>query len=302
MPQPGWYPDPASDSNIRFWDGRSWTDRVQPKSVPPPPAAGAVAPPAPPAAPPRNGGYVGPQQPQPARPQPPQPLIDPYGPATQGPPLVGPYGGYAPAPPVRAAAAGKVGPDGQPLAGWWRRVGGYLIDFVIVGIPAFIAAFIAATVITANGGVLIDEAQFQRVFDALAAGDSSLAPQELFDILTPGFWTVILVAGAVWFIANLINGVYLISRSGQTVGDRAVGVRKVMAGRTVPTFGVALARWLIPNVLFALVGNFVPFGFILTYGDYLWPLWDRKAQTLHDKMVRTYVERADLSGPPVRRP
>lgn len=29
-PVAGWYPDPTSDSNIRWWDGSTWTEHVQP--------------------------------------------------------------------------------------------------------------------------------------------------------------------------------------------------------------------------------------------------------------------------------
>jgi hypothetical protein len=27
-PAAGWYPDPLSDSGLRYWDGNTWTDRV----------------------------------------------------------------------------------------------------------------------------------------------------------------------------------------------------------------------------------------------------------------------------------
>ena len=45
----------------------------------------------------------------------------------------------------------------------------------------------------------------------------------------------------------------------------------------------------------------MPFGFLLQMLNYLWPLWDNRSRTLHDMMVKTYVERSDLSGPPVSR-
>lgn len=298
MPPAGWYPDPADLANIRYWDGGQWTDRVQPKSVPPPPGAGDVpmSPPAP----------VGPPVavPPPTPQAPPAPVAGygyPPAPGQQAPQLLDPYSGYTLAPPPGPAVPGKIGPDGQLLSGWWRRVGGYLIDSIIVGIPVAIAFLVAAAVIQANGGALFYEDRMQEINDAILAGDTTLDPFAVFDAVAPGFWTAAIIAGAVYLIGSLLNGVYLVARSGQTLGDRAVSVRKVMAGRTVPTFGVALARWLIPNVLFQLIGYLVPLGFILTYADYLWPVWDRKGQTLHDKMVRTYVERSDMAGPPVPR-
>ena len=311
MPPAGWYPDPANSDNIRYWDGQVWTDRVQPKAAPPPPPA--PAPPPPSAAP-----VAGPQQPAAAQPgaqpygdQPygDQPYGDqPYGdqqpaPYGYGPQLSDPYGGYgyAPAPaPGQGQAPGRIGPDGQVLSGWWRRVGGFLIDSIIVSIPAAIAAAITTTIITANGGAIFDEAALERLVDSIEE-QAPIANSDLFDVVAPGFWTVLFVSGAVWFIASMINGVYLVSRSGQTLGDRAVNTRKVMAGRTVPSVGIALGRWLIPNALFAGIGNIVPFGFLLQFINYLWPLWDNKSRTLHDMMVKTYVERSDLTGPPVSR-
>lgn len=41
MSQPGWYPDPSGQPNqLRFWDGRSWTQRVSPASGEPAPGGG----------------------------------------------------------------------------------------------------------------------------------------------------------------------------------------------------------------------------------------------------------------------
>lgn len=294
MPPAGWYPDPGSDANIRFWDGLAWTDRVQPRSAPPPPPPPPppFAPPPPPAAPPGQQPYA--PQPNPAG-------THGYPPGQQPPHLVDPWagGGYAPAP-QPAAPVGRIGPDGQILAGWWRRAGGYLIDSILVGIPASIAWVISTAVITGSGGSIFDADAWDNVVSTFEAGGTP-SNSELLEVLAPGFWTVFVVATVVWLIASLINGVYLVSRSGQTIGDRAINVRKVMAGRTVPTFGTALARWLVPNVLFSIVANVVPLGFLIAWLDYLWPLWDSKSQTVHDKMVRTYVERSDFAGPPVER-
>lgn len=263
LPPAGWYPDPADDTNNRYWDGANWSDRVQPKSVPPPPS---VAPawgqgPPPPAAP-----------------------ISPYG--------------YGPMPQVATAGVGRVGPDGQVLSGWWRRAGGYLLDLLIMTIPTVIAGAIAAAVVLNGGGQLFYEDRLQEIGDAVVAGET-VATSELMSVLAPGFWTVFAVTVAVGLLASLLNGVYLVSRTGQTLGDRAVSVRKVMQGRTVPTFGVAFVRWVIPQA-YSLI-PFTLLSALVTLADYLWPLWDARSQTLHDKIARTYVERADLAGPPIPR-
>lgn len=86
------------------------------------------------------------------------------------------------------------------------------------------------------------------------------------------------VAGAVYITLML-------SRGGQTVGNKAVGTRVVDSQTGGPiSAGKALGRWAAEAVLFLLL--IVP-GII----DILWPLWDRENQTLHDKIAGTVVLR-----------
>jgi uncharacterized membrane protein YhaH (DUF805 family) len=44
MPEAGWYDDPEDATQLRYWDGASWTQRRQPRgeAPPPPPPAPAV--------------------------------------------------------------------------------------------------------------------------------------------------------------------------------------------------------------------------------------------------------------------
>ena len=85
----------------------------------------------------------------------------------------------------------------------------------------------------------------------------------------------------VWFLGPIYAWL-MVGAFGQTLGKMAVGVRvvrrtdasRVSYGRA---FGRAASTWLL--------GVFV-FPILLAY---LWPLWDRRNQTLYDKMAGTIV-------------
>jgi hypothetical protein len=94
----GWYPDPSTPGQERWWDGAAWSEAVRPVQAPPPPApppsVGYAPPPpgsgyAPP--PPPGSGYP-PPPPGPGYPPPPGPGYAPGGfPPPPGPPPLG-YG------------------------------------------------------------------------------------------------------------------------------------------------------------------------------------------------------------------
>jgi uncharacterized RDD family membrane protein YckC len=81
------------------------------------------------------------------------------------------------------------------------------------------------------------------------------------------------------------------SRRGQTVGMMAVGVRAVRDG-TFERLGYtrACVRALAESVLRALE-LLNPFLLLVWLIDVLYPLWDRKRQTLHDKVGGSVVLR-----------
>lgn len=88
-------------------------------------------------------------------------------------------------------------------------------------------------------------------------------------------------------VAGAVYVTLMLSRGGQTVGNKAVGTRVVdsQTGGPIST-GKALGRWAAEAVLFFLL--ILP-GIL----DILWPLWDRENQTLHDKMAGTVVLRTN---------
>ena len=87
--------------------------------------------------------------------------------------------------------------------------------------------------------------------------------------------------GQVLFAAYII---IMLGRLGQTVGNMAVHTRVVdAAGGQTPGYGKAAIRWIVMLVLnITIIGGFL---------NILWPLWDNRNQTLHDKAAGTLVVR-----------
>ena len=85
---------------------------------------------------------------------------------------------------------------------------------------------------------------------------------------------------ATWFLAALGRG--------QTPGKQIVGVRVIRANGEPSTWGRTFLRefvveWIVVGVLSAMTGG------IFYVVNYVWPLWDKDRQALHDKMVETLV-------------
>ena len=152
----------------------------------------------------------------------------------------------------REESAGPSEPAQLALAGWWSRVGAYFLDVIVLVAPLVVMF-----------GVLF----------ALDPDDDS------------GVWVVV----ALLYVAALVLPfVYFTvlhgNERGQTVGKRALGIRVVNAETGGPIgYGSALARYFVV----ALLGIFV----VPLIVDYLWPLFDSKNQSLHDKAVKSLVVR-----------
>lgn len=197
----GWYPDPSGlVGTNRWWDGTSWTERVQ------------VAPPPPPRLP---------------------------------------------------------MPAGPPLASYGARLGGWLLDWVIVGVfsAPFLLLFHAinhSTTITSVNGTTTHTT-------ALHVGAKGLLIHGL----------VVLAYG------TLFCG----SQRGQTIGMMVAGTRAVdkVAGSPIG-YARAFGRALLEYVL--VIALFIPWVI-----DMLFPLWDPMNQTLHDKATNTIVIKPTMGRP-----
>ena len=156
----------------------------------------------------------------------------------------------------------------QPIgayAAWPQRAGAWLFDSVIATIATVALYAIAIGLLVGGGGL------------SAAGIILVLAVYLLGPLVAFAFYA--------WQMCQAAD------RNGQTIGKRAVGIRVVRADGLPVGFGTVLLRH-------ALIGVF----YVITLGvgiivDYLWPLWDVRSQSLHDKLAKTYVVGAHGTAP-----
>ncbi|HQT99665.1 MAG TPA: RDD family protein [Acidimicrobiales bacterium] len=141
------------------------------------------------------------------------------------------------------------------LAGWWRRVGATVADNLILVIPTLVVV----SIFEGLGGV----------YTGAVAG-----------LLLQGFYMV-------WQISG---------KAGQTVGNRVAASKVVdaLTGSRV-TLVQAVKRWgfIAVYASLSLTGSTTAGAVVTVLGliDSLWPLFDPRKQTLHDKFAGTLVVR-----------
>lgn len=91
-------------------------------------------------------------------------------------------------------------------------------------------------------------------------------------------------AGVVWFgilgpLAWLVYTVLPLARTGSTLGKQIAGIKVVDHKGRRPTLSQAFWRESAGKWLSAMI----------VYLGYVWPLWDRDRQALHDLVAETYV-------------
>ncbi|MDQ6697344.1 MAG: RDD family protein [Actinomycetota bacterium] len=212
------------------------------------PPPGGFAPPGPPPgqyAPPPGQGYG----PPPGAGGPPPPPGPGYGYPQPG--------GYPP--------AGQAGYGGPPFAGFGARLGALLIDGLITAIIPGIAviALIAGPKRIDHSGCKINDTTYSAC-----------------KVPSGATWAIFGVLMVVGLLFALYYNVVLLGRTGQTVGNRAVGIKVVdkYTGQPVGA-GRAFVRLLIRSIASGA----------LCFLGYLWMLWDGEKQTWHDKVANSYV-------------
>lgn len=149
----------------------------------------------------------------------------------------------------------------RQLATYWTRLGGYVVDWILLGIVTFPLLYLTHAV--------------HRTHTTITIGGT---------VSHQTGWRIGLVGLALHAVIVLAYGAILCgSTCGQTLGMMLVGVKAVDQGQSCPIgFGRALGRAAFEYLMAILL--FFPW--IL---DMLWPIWDPWNQTLHDKVTRTVV-------------
>lgn len=178
------------------------------------------------------------------------------------------YSGYGAA---GGGALASTGVGGYPYAEWIDRVLAALIDGGISAVVMIVLYIIIAVIgggLMAIGGSLGNDAG--GAFGALGSLSCCF-----------GF----LLAAISVFAVGIYNKIFLVSKRGFSIGQGIMKLKVLDANGQIPQMGTLFLRLLVQIGL-----GFIPvIGMFLGLANALWPLWDEKKQTLHDKAVGTFV-------------
>jgi uncharacterized RDD family membrane protein YckC len=190
-------------------------------------------------------------------------------------------------------------PDGQRLAGWWHRVGAYLLDGIFI--------YLINITISIASGTQSDMTRVQEEFNRDARRNPEEVPDigqflsDIFDVQRDHLGAQLLaVALTLAYVALFLR--YLGGTPGKLITGLRVRLREVpgrppwsaVALRVATALGLGLSL----NVVFLVTDSLAVLGLVLLLTfvwvlvDCLWPLGDDKRQALHDKVARTNVVRS----------
>jgi uncharacterized RDD family membrane protein YckC len=154
-----------------------------------------------------------------------------------------------------------------PLASWGTRLGAYLIDSLVLLVPAVIVF-----VVLVAGAV------------GVSGGDDNASAGAIIGALILYF---IVMAAVVLLYAPLLmmrDG----ARNGQTWGKQLLNIRVVRDSGEPFSFGSAALREVVLKFLAVnIASSIIPF--IPWFLDFFWPLWDDQNRALHDMAASTHV-------------
>ena len=162
---------------------------------------------------------------------------------------------------------------GPTFAGFWIRLGAYILDTIFATLLALIPGIILAVIIV----LLVEAGQDPPLtqFEADQQDDDTLLGAVIGFVI--GYFPVLL---GYFYIATALGGGW---------GKRICGLRIIRNddGQR-PGYGTAAIRVAV-TLGFSAVGNIPLVGWVAWLLDYLWMLWDPEKQTLHDKAAGTHV-------------
>jgi uncharacterized RDD family membrane protein YckC len=168
---------------------------------------------------------------------------------------------------VPAFPVGGVGvpAGGRPLAGFWQRLGAWLLDGILYGLVMvpflIVGGFLAIVAFSDCDNV---DGEIRCTGDQLDVGS-----------LLAGI--AVMFAGVVLVFVLYVRAM---ARTGQPWGAKLAGVKVVRSDTGAPIgVGRALGRTLFAGFLSGQI----------CYLGYLWMLWDAKNQTWHDKVTDSVV-------------
>lgn len=164
--------------------------------------------------------------------------------------------------------------QGYASATWMQRLAAHLIDLLLVGGSITMGILGLAIAI---GSTITSE---YRTHDLIEVW-KPLGEEFGRGLFVVG--TATLLIYAVWFAIRL--------SSGQTPGKQITGIRVVQAHGELSSWGCTFVRELIFKGMIVHVLTIITLGLFYVV-NYLWPLWDKNSQTLHDKMAKTLVVQA----------
>jgi uncharacterized RDD family membrane protein YckC len=175
----------------------------------------------------------------------------------------------APANPYSSASPDRPTFGFGGYAGWFTRVGAYLIDQICAGI-AGLPLWIGYIMILSNTTTTTDAQGVQHVH-------TSSSPGAVFLILVGA------VTSLVFFVWNICIRQ---GRTGASIGKSVLAIRLVNADLQPIGAGWSFLRYVLHIV------DGIP-----CYLGYLWPIWDSRKQTFADKIMSTFVIQATAPAP-----
>lgn len=271
-PIAGWYDDPRDDARLRYWDGDAWTDHVIARDQAAPAAEGATAPSGPdapvaPAASPHP----------PAAPQ----WVYPGGPPAQQQQWN--YGGapqqtWPQAPPPPSPGFGQMyrvtTPDGAGVTSWAKRLGARLLDYLFIAI----------------GGLPFTGYFLYKFFEAVSDQMNDTSRSAFNPTPEVMKWEASFAAMSI--VISACYEVFCLRHWAATPGKRILDIRIRSWDRPGKLGWGVIARrvgFMSGLSVISLVPAVGVLAGIVALLDYLWPLWDKRRQALHDKFAGTVV-------------